>query len=215
MAKFEELDHGGFRTLVWVPNTPPPHRGLLFLHGRGESGTDPSSLQSGFLGKALEAAPERWPFLVVMPQKPRQDVLWPDHKGHLEETLNRTAGAYSVDTDRCAITGLSQGGHGAMALARGLPWKFRAVAAVCGWGDPATLARDFSDLPLWLFHGDRDKVVPVEKSLAIHDQFLAMDKQVRLTVYPGVGHDCWDRAYADPELADWLCKATVNGSAKA
>jgi hypothetical protein len=28
-----------------------------------------------------------------------------------------------------------------------------------------------------------------------------------LTLYPGVGHDAWTPAYADPELLDWLLAA--------
>ena len=26
----------------------------------------------------------------------------------------------------------------------------------------------------------------------------------KFTEYPGVGHDCWDKAYGTPELYDWL-----------
>ena len=28
--------------------------------------------------------------------------------------------------------------------------------------------------------------------------------QVRFTVYNGVGHNSWDRAYADPSLEEWM-----------
>ncbi len=28
----------------------------------------------------------------------------------------------------------------------------------------------------------------------------------KFTEYPGVGHNCWDKAYATPELYDWLLK---------
>ena len=27
---------------------------------------------------------------------------------------------------------------------------------------------------------------------------------VRYTEYPDAGHDCWDRAYGEPELWKWL-----------
>lgn len=29
-------------------------------------------------------------------------------------------------------------------------------------------------------------------------------RQRRLTVYEGVGHDCWLQAYHDPELYEWM-----------
>ena len=30
------------------------------------------------------------------------------------------------------------------------------------------------------------------------------EPDVRLTVYPGVGHDSWTRTYENPELYEWL-----------
>jgi len=32
----------------------------------------------------------------------------------------------------------------------------------------------------------------------------AAGNEVRFTEYAGVGHNAWDRAYADPALWDWL-----------
>ncbi|MFO7545145.1 MAG: prolyl oligopeptidase family serine peptidase [Trueperaceae bacterium] len=59
-------------------------------------------------------------------------------------------------------------------------------------------------LPMWVFHGDADTVVPVEDSLALVEKVRALGGNPRLTIYAGVGHDSWDRAYGDPELRAWL-----------
>jgi len=32
----------------------------------------------------------------------------------------------------------------------------------------------------------------------------AAKAKVRYTEYPGVGHNSWDKAYAEPELVAWL-----------
>jgi dipeptidyl aminopeptidase/acylaminoacyl peptidase len=37
---------------------------------------------------------------------------------------------------------------------------------------------------------------------------------VRFTVYPDVGHNAWDRAYADPALYDWLVAQRRRSSSK-
>ena len=31
----------------------------------------------------------------------------------------------------------------------------------------------------------------------------------KLTLYPGVGHNCWDQAYTDPELIPWMLAQTL------
>jgi predicted peptidase len=43
---------------------------VLFLHGQGESGTDGWRQLLQGLPPALFAAPERWPAIVLLPQKP-------------------------------------------------------------------------------------------------------------------------------------------------
>jgi hypothetical protein len=43
----------------------------------------------------------------------------------------------------------------------------------------------------------------------------AGDKQVELTIYPGVPHDSWTETYNNPKLYDWLLShrrsATASG----
>ena len=36
----------------------------------------------------------------------------------------------------------------------------------------------------------------------------AGSRSVRYTEYEGAAHNVWDRAYADPELVDWLLRQT-------
>src|SRR5687767_4476676 len=56
---------------VYVPGGFEPRRtpGILFLHGRGESGTDNVRPSQHGLPLAIRIAPEQWPCLVVVPQK--------------------------------------------------------------------------------------------------------------------------------------------------
>ena len=68
------------------------------------------------------------------------------------------------------------------------------------WVQAERLAR----LPCWIFHGDKDGAVPVEFSHKIHDALKKAGAPVKLTIYPGVGHDSWTRTYDDSAFWEWL-----------
>ena len=69
-------------------------------------------------------------------------------------------------------------------------------------------SRQLAGMPTWLFHGLHDDVVPASCSLAIADcmtrSALSSAPAPKLTLYPGVGHDSWTPAYAEPELPGWF-----------
>ena len=78
--------------------------------------------------------------------------------------IAQTRKEYNVDSTRFYLTGLSQGGHGTWAIAANHPDLFAAIAPVCGWGDEE-IAKKLTKMPIWAFHGDADKSVPVESSV--------------------------------------------------
>jgi predicted peptidase len=59
-------------------------------------------------------------------------------------------------------------------------------------------------VPLWNFHGEVDKTVPVAVS---RERIAALRKaggQPIATEYPGVDHNVWEWAYTEPALPEWL-----------
>jgi hypothetical protein len=64
------------------------------------------------------------------------------------------------------------------------------------------LAARLARLPLWSFHGDLDKAVPVSRSRDMIKAILLAGGTARYTEYAGVGHNSWDKAYAEPALYD-------------
>ena len=60
------------------------------------------------------------------------------------------------------------------------------------------------DLPIWVFHGDQDGAVPVERSREAVAALKALGGKPIYTEYPGVGHDSWNPAYADLKFYEWL-----------
>lgn len=101
------------------------------------------------------------------------------------------------------ITGLSMGGYGTWETAGLAPERFAAAAPICGGGSPL-LMYNIGDLPVWAFHGEADPVVPVEASRRLAEGINGRGGNVKLTTYPGVGHDSWTQTYANPEFYEWL-----------
>jgi predicted peptidase len=83
------------------------------------------------------------------------------------------------------------------------PDRLAAIAPVCGIGDSDRVDR-IVHLPVWAFHGALDDAVPIAADRETVEALKAAGGHVRFTVYPNVGHNAWDPAYADPALYDWL-----------
>ncbi|HLZ87034.1 MAG TPA: dienelactone hydrolase family protein, partial [Puia sp.] len=84
------------------------------------------------------------------------------------------------------------------------PHFFAAAFPICGAGDPAKVGTYARKFPIWVFHGGADPVVPVANSHLMVSALQAARAKVKYTEYPGVGHDSWKKAFAEPELLPWL-----------
>ena len=180
---------------------------ILFLHGAGERGTDGARQATVGIGPAVTRFPWRYAAIVVMPQCPR-NVQWspPVLEGALA-ALDAVLTTARADERRVYLSGISMGGFGTFALAARFPARFAALVPVCGWGDPATMSRPLARMPVWVFHGADDDIVPVTGSREMVAAIRAMgNERVRYTEYRHVRHNSWDMAYADPELPPWLLR---------
>ena len=180
------LEGQTYRYQVYIPADYPAQSSwpvILFLHGAGERGRDGLIQTTVGLGPALRRNPGRFPAIIVFPQA-RPDSQWVGVQADMAlAALAKTLGEFHGDHDRVYLTGLSMGGHGAWFLAYQNPTLFAAVAPICGWTralpeqgfsapvaptgneDPlASLARRLARMPIWIFHGEMDSVVPVQGS---------------------------------------------------
>ena len=192
---------------------------ILFLHGRGERGTEGMWQTQIGLPQAVRDHPERWPFIIVMPQCP-QNQYWTDPAAMAMAiaALDQETAEFHADPARTYLTGLSLGGYGAWELARLRPQRWAAVAIAASgifwsyapdrWHDSATLpaeyARAVGRTPIWLFHGSDDHIVPPRQSELMFDAVKASGGHIRFWVYLGLKHDCWTRAFNEPDLPRWL-----------
>ena len=194
---------------------------ILFLHGSGERGRDGILQTSLGLGEGIRRHAERWPAIVVFPQAP-PGHRWHGKIAHLAlATLDRTLREFKTDPARVYLAGLSAGGNGVWNLAYRTPERFAALVAICGWVQPTperpeailppdsgppypVVARRIRTLPVWIWHGDADSVVPVEESRRMAEALRAAGSEVSYTELPGVGHESWVQAFDSPELAKWI-----------
>ena len=198
---------------------------ILFLHGAGERGDDNLAQTRIGIGPALEQQNATLKAVVVLPQCPR-DRWWPEPEMQARalRALDEAAREFNGDASRIYLTGLSMGGYGAWAIAASNPKRFAALAVVCGGvrtppragarssplevaggDDPyRTTAEKIGKLPIWVFHGGADPVVPVTESQKMVEAFKSLGVSARYTEYAGVGHNSWDKAYAEAELFPWM-----------
>jgi len=183
---------------------------LLSLHGSSLRGDDINKVKNYGLPKLL-TDPEKakdWPFVTVSPQCPA-GLHWSPLQLNL--LLDEIEKAYSIDKNRIYVTGVSLGGFGTWNLLYHFPDRFAAGVPVCNGFDPAVAER-FVDIPIWAFHGAKDTTVKVEWSSNMVDAIKAKGgNNIKLTIYPDLGHTIWAETYGNPELYRWLLTQKKDG----
>src|SRR5690606_8672113 len=71
-----------------------------------------------------------------------------------------------------------------------------------------TAATKLSAMPVRLFHGTLDDVVPPEESRALAVALKERRGDVQLTEFKEANHNAWDPAYSKPVLAEWFQEQT-------
>jgi predicted peptidase len=166
---------------------------MLFLQGAGERGDDLQLVKRHGVAKIVEEQPA-FPLLVVSPQCPPTEAWAPEPLLALLDDIEQH---YDVDPERLYVTGLRMGGFGTWTVAIAAPDRFAAVAPICG-GDPSRVGV-LRHLPVWAFHGARDPIVPLQRTVEMVEALRQCGGNVRFTVYPEAGHDAWTAMYANPE----------------
>ncbi len=200
---------------------------ILVLHGAGERGNNnESQMKYGtqlFLNDTIRA---KYPAIVVFPQCPANSFwsnvkMGNDASGKLTWTfieggdptvaMKGLLGLIAqfldkpyVDKHQLYVGGLSMGGMGTFELLRRKPDLFAAAFSICG-GDNTLNAKIYAKkVPLWIFHGEKDSVVPFDHSQVMVNAIKAAGGDPKFTVYPNDDHNSWDDAFREPDLIPWL-----------
>jgi predicted peptidase len=202
---------------------------IIFLHGAFEKGNDnESQLNIGGRFFMRDSIRKNYPAYILFPQCPADDSwayfenrldfstgLYADWNFPFRKTPTQVTGRLlklvdtmlnnsSIDTSRIYIGGLSQGGMGVLDIIARKPNLFAAAFAVCGAGEPSTARLFAGKVAVWLFHGDKDKIVPPDFTQQFYKKLKRAGSTVRYSEYEGVEHDSWVHAFAEPELMKWL-----------
>jgi predicted peptidase len=188
---------------------------VVFLHGAGERGSDNAKqLVHGIADFAKDDSRKKYPCFLIAPQCPtgepwvsstlkskkKPDVEAGELVLALIESLQKE---FRIDKKRIYLTGLSMGGYGTWELLCRKPDLFAAAIPICGGGDPKK-ADKLTKIPIWCFHGDMDKAVPVTRSREMIKAIEKAGGKPKYTEYEGVGHDSWTQTYRDDKVLAWL-----------
>lgn len=174
---------------------------LLFLHGGGESGDSLVAIKRNGPPKMIVDG-KQFPFLILAPQNPYQKKWW--NTRAVNQLLDSIVSTNRIDKNRIYLTGLSRGGGAAWEMAVQYPDKFAAMAVVCGMTPVPYAAWINKQMPIWVFHGEEDKSIPISESENMVNRLLSMGYDVQFTRYPEVGHNAWIQAYKTEALYDWF-----------
>ncbi|MCK5113813.1 MAG: prolyl oligopeptidase family serine peptidase [Phycisphaerae bacterium] len=177
---------------------------ILFLHGSGECGTNLDRVKKVGLPRFAPLR-KNFPFIVLAPQCPKNE-WWTDSRMIIRvmAMLDEVSVKYMVDPRRIYVTGLSMGGFGTWALLEQFPKIFAAAAPVCGSGGNPYLAGRMRNVPIRIYHGGKDRKVSILNAREMDNALRGVGGNVKLIIYPKMGHNIWDKVYTSDDFYNWL-----------
>ena len=156
---------------------------------------------------------QHWPSFIVIPQITAAErwINGAVHKGYYIPTkqpgialqltmqlMDALSYEYpAIDVNRRYITGISSGAYGVWDAMERWPDYFAAAAPVAGVGNPLQAAV-LKNLPIWVFHGAKDRTVDVSGSRNMIRAIRKAGGKPRYTEFPNRPHGTWYDAYSLP-----------------
>ena len=189
---------------VYVPEAYHPDRTwplLLTLHGGGGNDED-------FLWTWLKYAKSHGYLLVSAKSFGTTWYAWDAPSLFL--MLDEMQARYRVDPRRILLTGLSDGGSFGYDVGFAFPERFAGLAVVAGILRPHQRTPQTPQLPVYIAHGERDQLFPVEYIRMVAARLQELGHAVTYHEIPGFGH-----AYPGGENAailEWFTRVTETTS---
>lgn len=181
------------------------HPLVIYLHGKGNDVLSKKALGFANACSKEENYKER-PCLIYAPQCPDENG-WQGTTGvNLMKTLKDLIKNLPVDEDRLYVVGYSMGGFGTFALLNDNPRMFAAGIPIAG-GAQVGVAKNLRRIPIWIWHGEKDDVVPPDQSRAIA-KALEKVKTAKYTEVPGGTHGIGGEVEKNAEVHKWLFEQT-------
>jgi predicted peptidase len=192
---------------------------LVYLHGSGSRGNDNEApvnkLSSGFTDSLNRI---NFPCYILVPQCPQNDswVVFPNFSKSISTTdtptkackqtldlIHELIQTKNIDSHRIYLTGFSMGGEGTFDLLTREPELFACAVPLASVADTSK-ANLISNIPIWAFHGDLDKVNDVKYTRIMIEAIERKGGNPNYTEIKGVGHDCRNEAYLNEKLWKWV-----------
>ena len=201
---------------------------VICLHGAGGRGDDNTG-RGCYAYDVLKQTENRenYPCYIFFPQCPTGeqwvdtpwnlgnynigDVEASDEMEFVIHFIDSIINNYSIDKSRIYVTGQSMGGFGTWDLILRRPELFACAIPVCGGGDTSKVNR-IKDLPIWIFHGSEDDIIPVEASREMYNSLKRLNNKVMYTEFEGVKHGSWIPAWNNEELVEWMFNQKTSGA---
>ncbi len=226
-AKQFIIGNDTLRYRILYPEKYKKHRAyplVMFLHGAGERGNNNEAQLTH--GAALFLKPESRKYfksIVIFPQCPN-NKLWSKFKmvnGKFAGSDSESAPPIEQQLVKALMDsmllnrhilerqiylgGLSMGAFGSYDMLIRNPDYFAAAFLICGVADIPALVQKAKEVPMWIFHGEKDPVVPPEPNRELYKALMtAGATDITYSEYPGVGHDSWNNAFAESKLLPWV-----------
>lgn len=195
----------------------------LTLHGAAVEATGQIGAYSSKRDGFIVAPTNRRPYGFDWQEWGRLDTL---------ETLDLFVSNNRIDPQRIYLTGHSMGGHGAWYLGALYPSRFAAIGPSAGWisfssygrrspepetdanlipfqwaqleNDTMGLLENYTDVPIYAIHGEKDDNVPVRQSRRMIAELEKFHRDFIYHEQPEAGH-WWDGNPAPgAECVDWI-----------
>jgi len=177
---------------------------LISLHGSGGRGS--KKWEGNCAANKVLSQPamrQKYPCYIIAPTVNRNQRWDGAPLAALMELIKSFLKEHAIDPARIYVTGQSMGGAGTYSAILAEPNLFAAAVPVCGRGQPE-LAKKIVHIPIWIFHGELDRVVPPQHSRDMEAALKKAGGKPTYTEYAGVRHNSWTPAYADKKLWEWL-----------
>lgn len=184
---------------------------VIGLHGSSGCGTDNARQIATTLPALWFSEPMnrmRYPAFIFVPQCP-QHWCWggiekvPAVDSLVIEAMASIEEEFSIDPSRRYLAGNSLGGYGAWHIAATWPELFAAVIPICGGGSSA-YGKNLVNVPVWAFHGAKDRNVPVSGSRGIIEVIRQNGGDPKYTEFPDLAHDIGNAVLHTEGVWDWM-----------
>lgn len=180
---------------------------VVCLHHGGVFGDDNTRQVEGSFAAELYQQRTRYPAFLFAPQCPK-GANWGGVPGYpsldslVFEGMSALEQEFSIDEKKRYVAGVSAGGNGSWYFISTRPTIFAAAVPLCGMADPK-YAKDIVDVPIWAFHGEKDRGIPVMITRTMIEAIKKEGGNPTYTEFPGAGHDI-AHLVDKTALFDWL-----------